>query len=304
MTASSPQLCVLGSVNLDLVIQSPHFPQPGETVLGGPFESFAGGKGANQAVAAARLGAQVSFLGCVGNDDGGRAARAALEQAGVDTSGLLTRPEVHTGIGVITVAPTGENHIVVAPGANHAMDAAWARGHAERIRKSDALLLQLEVPLAANRAAAAIAYEAGVPVFLNAAPAAPIPDDFLARVHTLIVNQVEYDELGRPDVPRLVVTLGKDGAVCWDRRADGPPRETRQASYAIDPVDTTAAGDAFCAAACVAALQHDDPQEWLSFGTAAGALACTVVGAIPALPSRDAVEALRQGPALDGQAAP
>ena len=98
--------------------------------------------------------------------------------------------------------------------------------------------------------------------------------------------------------------MGKDGAVCWDRRADGPPRETRQASYAIDPVDTTAAGDAFCAAACVAALQHDDPQEWLSFGTAAGALACTVAGAIPALPSRDAVEALRQGPTLDGQAAP
>ena len=302
MTASSPQLCVLGSINLDLVIQSPHFPQPGETVLGGPFESFAGGKGANQAVAAARLGAQVRFLGCVGDDEGGRAARAALVEAGVDTSGLETRDAFHTGIGVITVAPTGENHIVVAPGANHSMDAAWVQSHADAIRSSDALLLQLEIPLDANRAAASIAQEAGVPVFLNAAPAAPIPDDFLARVHTLIVNQVEYDELGRPDVPRLVVTLGKDGAVCWDQDADGQARETRQPSYPIDPVDTTAAGDAFCAAACVAALEQDDPADWLSFGTAAGALACTLAGAIPALPAREAVEALRQGPTLDRQA--
>ena len=299
MSASSPRLCVLGSVNLDLVIQSPHFPQPGETVLGGPFESFAGGKGANQAVAAARLGAQVAFLGCVGADDGGRAARAALEEAGVETCGLETHPELHTGIGVITVTPEGENHIVVAPGANHSMDAAWVERHAETIRASDALLLQLEIPLEANRAAAAIAHAAGVRVVLNAAPASEIPADFLEDVHTLIVNQVEYDALGQPEVPRLVVTLGKEGAVCVDRDEQGRDRETRQASFPVEPIDTTAAGDAFCAAATVAALRQDEPRAWLPFGTSAGALACTVAGAIPALPTRDAVEALRRTPALD-----
>lgn len=295
MTTSPPRICVLGSVNLDLVIQTPRFPQPGETVLGGPFETFAGGKGANQAVAAARLGAQVNFLGCVGDDDGGRLARSAFEDAGVDCTGLDTRAGMHTGIGVITVNPEGENHIVVAPGANHAMDAAWVAEHAATIRAAQALLLQLEVPLAVNQAAAQIAFDCGVPVILNAAPAAPLPADFLTCVHTLIVNQHEFDALGRPTVPRLIVTLGKHGAVCWDQDVTGAQRETRHPSYPIDPIDTTAAGDAFCAATTVASLESADPHEFLSFGTATGALACTVAGAIPALPHRAQVDALRAG---------
>lgn len=293
MNQTPPRICVLGSVNLDLVIQTPRFPIPGETVLGGPFETFAGGKGANQAVAAARLGATVDFLGCVGDDDGGRLARAAFVEAGLNCDGLDTRVGVHTGIGVITVNPEGENHIVVAPGANHAMDATWIAEHAATIRASQALLLQLEVPLEVNQAAARIAFDCGVPVVLNAAPAANLPADLLACVHTLIVNQHEFDALGRPDVPRLIVTLGKEGAVCWDQDVTGKRRETRQASFPIEPVDTTAAGDAFCAAATVASLESHDPAEFLSFGTAAGALACTVAGAIPALPHRAQVEALR-----------
>lgn len=297
MPVSPPRLCVLGSVNLDLVVQTPHFPQPGETVLGGPLESFAGGKGANQAVAAARLGADVAFLGCVGDDDGGRAARAALDEAGVDTAGLETLADVPTGVGVITVSPEGENHIVVAPGANHALDEAWVSAHADVITQADALLLQLEIPLAANCRAAALAHAAGVPVVLNAAPAAAIPDELLQCVQTLIVNQVEFDALGRPTVPRLIVTHGRAGATCYDRDADGQPRETHQPSFPVEPVDSTAAGDAFCAAATVAALETDHPRDWLPFGTAAGALACTVAGAIPALPTRAAVDALRGQPA-------
>lgn len=293
MTATPPRLCVLGSVNLDLVVQAPRFPRPGETLLGGPFETFAGGKGANQAVAAARLGADVRFLGCVGDDDGGRHARAAFAEAGVEISDLETRPELHTGIGVITVTPDGENHIVVAPGANYELDAAFAERHADTIRAADALLLQLEIPLEANVAAARIAHRAGVPVVLNAAPAAPLPDELLGHLHTLIVNQHEFEELGRPAVPRLVITYGKGGAVCHDLDAGGQARETRQASFPVEPVDTTAAGDAFCAAATVAALEDQDPAHWLAVGTAAGALACTVAGAIPALPTRAAVEELR-----------
>jgi ribokinase len=293
MKPTPPRICVLGSVNLDLVIQTPRFPMPGETVLGGPFETFAGGKGANQAVAAARLGAQVDFLGCVGDDDGGRLARVAFEQAGVNCEGLDTRVGEHTGIGVITVNPDGENHIVVAPGANHKMDAAWVAEHAATIRSAQALLLQLEIPLEVNRAAAQIAFDCGVPVVLNAAPAADLPADFLACVHTLIVNQHEFDALGRPEVPRLIVTLGKQGAVCWDVDVTGKRRETRQASFPIEPVDTTAAGDAFCAATTVASLESHDPAEFLAFGTASGALTCTSAGAIPALPQRAQVEALR-----------
>lgn len=293
MTSTSPRICVLGSVNLDLVIQTPCFPMPGETVLGGPFQTFTGGKGANQAVAAARLGAQVDLLACVGDDDGGRLARAAFQAAGVNCDGLDTRVGEHTGIGVITVNPEGENHIVVAPGANHAMTPAWVAEHAATIRASQALLLQLEVPLEVNQAAARIAFDCGVPVVLNAAPATDLPGDLLACVHTLIVNQPEFEVLGRPEVPRLIVTLGKEGAVCWDHDVLGKRRETRQASFPIEPVDTTAAGDAFCAATTVAALESHDPAEFLSFGTAAGALSCTVAGAIPALPHRAQVEALR-----------
>ena len=293
MTTSPPRICVLGSVNLDLVIQTPRFPKPGETLLGGPFETFAGGTGANQAVAAARLGAHVDFLGCVGNDDGGRLARKAFEDAGMNCDGLDTRVGEHTGVGLITVNPEGENHIVVAPGANYAMTPAWVAEHAATIRASQTLLLQLEVPIKVNQAAARIAFDCGVPVVLNAAPAASLPAEFLACVHTLIVNQHEFDSLERLHVPRLIVTLGQDGAVCWDQDMTGKRRETRQASFPIEPVDTTAAGDAFCAATTVAALENDHPAEFLSFGAAAGALACTVAGAIPALPYRAQVDALR-----------
>ncbi len=292
MNPHPPRICVLGSINSDLVIQTPRFPNPGETVLGGPFEVFAGGKGANQAVAAARLGAQVNILGCVGDDDGGRLARKAFDEAGMNCDGLEIRSGEHTGIGVITVNPDGENQIVVASGANHAMDADWIASHAATIRSSQALLLQLEVPFEVNQAAARIAFDCGVPVVLNAAPAAILPPEFLACVHTLIVNQHEFDTLGQLDVPRLIVTLGKEGAVCWDQDVTGKRRETRHAGFPIEPVDTTAAGDAFCAAATVASLLSNDPAEFLAFGTATGALTCTRAGAIPALPHRAQVEAL------------
>ncbi len=292
-----PRICVLGSINQDLVIHAPRFPNPGETLLGGPLEDFPGGKGANQAVAAARMGAQVSFLGCVGDDDGGRMMREVFAEAGIDATAVETVDD-HTGVGVITVSPDGENHIVVAPGANMTMDAAWVDQHADAIRTADALLLQLEITVEANLRAVQIANDAKVPVILNAAPAAAIPDEFLAGLHTLIVNQHEFEILGRPQVPRLIVTLGKDGATCYDHASDGGTSETHQASFPVDPLDTTAAGDAFCAAAAVASLENPDPSEFLSWGTAAGALACTIVGAIPALPHRDAVAAMRQTEAL------
>ncbi|NQU47495.1 MAG: ribokinase [Planctomycetes bacterium] len=294
-TDNPPRICVLGSINQDLVIHTPRFPKPGETLLGGPFESFPGGKGANQAVAAARLGAKVDFLGCVGDDDGGRMMREVFAEAGVNADAVETCAHHHTGVGVITVSPDGENHIVVASGANLKMDAAWVDQHAHTIRAADALLLQLEISMEANLRAVQIANDADVPVILNAAPAHTLPDEFLAGLHTLIVNQHEFEILGAPPVPRLIVTYGKKGAVCIDTLADGTTVETRQASYPVNPVDTTAAGDAFCAAATVASLKNPLASEFLSWGTAAGALACTIVGAIPALPNLEQVAALRAG---------
>ena len=298
MTSARPRLCVLGSINQDLVIQTPRFPRPGETLLGGSLETFPGGKGANQAVAAARMGAQVDFLGCVGDDDGGRLGLAALRAAGVEVAGIDVCPTQHTGIGIITVSPEGENHIVVAMGANYSLTSAWVERHSDRIRAADALLLQLEVPLEANRCAARIACAAGIPVILNAAPACALPDDFLAQVHTLIVNQHEFELLGHPEVPRLIVTYGKGGAVCWQQEPDGSRSETRQPSFPVEPIDTTAAGDAFCAASTVASLESPEPASFLSWGTAAGALTCTRRGAIPALPERAEIAALRRRPPL------
>lgn len=303
MTSSSPaspRLCLVGSANLDLVVQAPRFPRPGETLLGGPFATYPGGKGANQAVAAARLGAQVDFLGCVGDDDGGRSLLRVFAAEGVDTDSLEVRAGATTGVGVITVDPSGENHIVVAPGANGLPDAAWVEARADAIRRADALLLQLEIPLEANLRAARIARAAGVPVFLNAAPAAQLPGEFLALVDTLVVNQHEYELMGQPAVPRLVVTFGKGGARCIDRAADGTiTSDLRQASFGVEVVDTTAAGDAFCAAFATAWAAGEEPRDCLSWGTAAGALACCVAGAMPALPRRQAVRAMRKSAPLE-----
>jgi ribokinase len=293
-TSKPPRICVLGSINQDLVIHTPRFPRPGETLLGGPFETHPGGKGANQAVAAARMGAQVEFLGCVGDDDGGRMAFEVFAEAGIHAQAVEVCPHHHTGVGVITVSPEGENHIVVASGANLQMNAAWVDQHATSIRAADALLLQLEISLEANLRAVQIAQQAGVPVVLNAAPARQLSQEFLAGIHTLIVNQHEFEILGSPEVPRLIVTYGKDGAICSQSQPDGSRLKIRQASYPVTPVDTTAAGDAFCAAATVASLDPNLADDFLSWGTAAGALTCTTVGAIPALPDRAAIAALRK----------
>jgi ribokinase len=290
-----PRLCVLGSANLDLVVQAPRFPRPGETLMGGPFATYAGGKGANQAVAAARLGAEVEFLGCVGDDDGGRNLVRLFEEEGVGIEALEVRRGAATGVGVITVDPAGENHIVVAPGANHLPDAAWVEARAARIRSADLLLLQLEVPLGANLRAAQIARAAGVPVYLNGAPAVELPAEILGLVDTLIVNQHEYELMGLPAVPRLVVTFGKGGARCIDFAADGArTSDHRQGTFPVEVVDTTAAGDAFCAAFAVAAAAGEEMPSCLRWGTAAGALACTIAGAIPALPGLEAVRTLRR----------
>jgi ribokinase len=289
VSGKPPRICVFGSANLDLVVRTPHFPAPGETILGGPFATFPGGKGANQAVAAARMGGEVCFVGCLGEDGNGERLASGLRDEGIDISALEVRSEAATGVALITVAEGGENHIVVAPGANSLPTRAWVRERSELFTDTDLLLLQLEIPIEAVEEAIGIASAAGVPVVLNAAPACSVSAEALAALDTLLVNELEHAALGGPSVARLVTTLGKRGARCLDREL------IEQRAYPVQAVDTTAAGDAFAGALAVTRCERDDPEWFLPRCAAAGALACTTAGAQTSLPTRDSVEAMVAG---------
>jgi ribokinase len=305
-------IVVVGSLNMDLVIQAPRHPMPGETLTGGPFITVPGGKGANQAVAAARLGGTVTMIGKVGADAFGDALLANLNKAGVTTS-EIGRADVATGVALITVSAAGENTIVIAPGANGTLTPDDIRSRKEIIAGADALLLQLEVPLPTVEAAAQIAQANGVPVILNPAPARSLPSSLLARVTYLIPNEHEAallvgDQPGglptgtlnrRHDpemlarmllgtgVQTVILTLGAAGALVHDQGG-----AARVLSFPISVVDSTAAGDAFAAAFAVALCEGKNPVDAAAWGCAAGGLACTVLGAQPSLPGREAVERL------------
>lgn len=298
------RITVFGSLNMDLVIQAPRHPLPGETLTGSAFRTFPGGKGANQAVAAARLGGQVTMVGCVGADPFGDALIANLQADGVDTT-CVGRSSEATGVALITVSAAGENTIVLAPGANGVVSPETVVAHRDAIISADALLLQLEVPLPAVEAAADLAHSHNVPVILNPAPAQPLPASLLRCVTCLVPNQHEAALLtGLPTdsdagaaaaaralqaagVKIVVMTLGARGALVF---ADG--QQVIVPSYPVQVVDTTAAGDAFVAAFAVALTEGRTPVEAARWGCAAGALACTVLGAQPSLPQRAAVTAL------------
>jgi ribokinase len=268
---------VVGSINLDLVARCERLPRPGETVTDAVFERIPGGKGANQAVAAARLGAPVSMIGCVGDDEFAREALAGLSEAGVDLS-AVKRVNGATGVAVILVDSSGENQIVVAPGAN-------ARLMAEDVDvdpEARVTLCQLEIPLEA-----VIAARTQSSFFcLNAAPARPLPEE-LGVVDLLIVNRYEREVVG--DGGALVaVTLGREGAVLL---SDGE-EIARAAPPAVQAVDGTAAGDAFCAELALSLCEERPAQEALERACAAGAIAASRFGAQPSLPTADEVEAI------------
>ncbi len=294
-------LVIAGSLNMDLVIRAPRHPQPGETLTGSAFLTIPGGKGANQAVAAARLGADVTMIGKVGQDAFGDALSANLAAAGVD-AGHVTRSAEATGVALITVSAAGENTIVLAPGSNGAVTPEDMQACADIIGQADALLLQLEVPLPAVQAATEIAARRGVPVILNPAPAQPLPPDLLHHITCLIPNEHEAALLagGPADSPEtlarrvqalgpraVVVTLGAAGALVLDGDT-----AVHVPSFPVTVVDSTAAGDAFVAAFGVALSEGQSPAAAARWGCAAGALACTVLGAQPSLPSRAAVAQL------------
>lgn len=310
------RVCVVGSVNMDLVVRTARLPRPGETVLGSAYRTYPGGKGANQAVAARRMGADVSLIASIGDDSHGQRVRQTLDAEGLNLSGLLVRPGEATGLALITVAEQGENMIVVAPGANANLAPDDVRRASDTIRNADVVLLQLEIPTPCIAAAIAIAREHQRCVILNAAPARQIQPDLLKQVDVLIVNRAEGARLAGMDLstepgrvalrlpelgpPTIVLTLGAQGCVLIQR---GRPR--RFAAPPVNSVDATGAGDAFCGALVaewpdVARTTPRSTEELrlaeraIAYASAAGALATTRPGAIPSLPKRAEVEPLAE----------
>ncbi|HLT96745.1 MAG TPA: ribokinase [Acidimicrobiia bacterium] len=270
-----PTVTVVGSVNLDLVARCSQLPRPGETITAESFARFPGGKGANQALAAKRAGSDVSLIGAVGEDSDAEEALALLVEAGVDLSGVR-RVDAPTGLALITVGESGENQIVVVPGANHLLATDMID-----IGATDAVLCQLEIPMDAVVAAA----ERTQGLFcVNAAPATALPAEVLERADVLIVNETERDLLSDQlaDTGALVVvTLGAAGAKAF--RGGRVVAEVQPPP--VDPVDTVGAGDAFCGALVTALAGGTTVAAALRYGCIAGALATTRQGAQPSLPT-------------------
>lgn len=303
-----PHLVVLGSANTDLVVRVPRLPSPGETVTGGQFEICPGGKGANQAVAAARAGAKVTFIGSVGADDFGKTMVAGLRRDGIDTRLVLRQPRQASGVALIFVGEGGENQIAVARGANDALTVSQVEAAAAVIRAAKCLVAQLEVPLAAVRRALQIAAAAGVPVILNPAPAParPLPRSLLRQVTFLTPNQAELGALtvrkirGRAavekatrdlqaaGVPHVLATCGA-GGVCWRSATDAkwfPAARVRA-------IDTVGAGDCFTGAFAAAFAQGQEIEAAIHFAIAAAGISVTRRGAQAAMPAREEIERAR-----------
>lgn len=282
-----PGVVVVGSANVDLVLAVQRIPGPGETVLATRLTRGAGGKGANQAVAAARAGAATAFVASLGSDEAGRMLRDALTGAGVEL-GLVTTTGTPTGTAVITVDAAGENAITVAPSAN--AELVLSPESTAAVRVAAVVLAQLEIPFGTVRdAAAASRY-----FILNAAPAAELGDDLLAHVDLLVVNEHEAAVVAGPDraallkrVPAAVVTLGGEGAVVLRRGMD----EVRVPAIEVDVVDTTAAGDTFCGVLAAALAQGAPLLDAVRRATAAASLSVQTAGAIPSVPHGDAIDA-------------
>ena len=277
---------VVGSINLDLVASGAPLPTAGETVTGAQFAQHPGGKGANQALAARRLGADVKLVGCVGDDALAEPALALLREDGVDVSDVMSEIGTSTGVALIAVSPEGENQITVASGAN----ARVGQSDVLALPKCDIILCQLEVPVSAIEAAAAHVAETGGLLAINLAPAMMVPETLLNRADVLIVNEIEaafYGDALHHDGGLVALTLGGDGAVLFKQGRE----IARVPAFKVDVVDTTGAGDTFCGALAMALAEGQAPEMALRFASAAGALAVTKPGAQPSLPRRSDVEA-------------
>jgi len=295
------RVCVIGSANMDMVVRAQKLPAPGETVVGGSFHTSPGGKGANQAVAAARMGARVTMVGRLGADASGTELRKVLSREGVDLTAVRTAAGVPTGVALITVdEESGENTIVGVGGANLLVSPEDVRDVAGLIRSAEVLLMQLEVPVETVEAATSLARAAGRMVILNAAPAQPLPESLLSSLDVLIVNETEAAAIAgaeSADDPEqlaetlrgkgpaaVVLTLGGRGAIVAEQSGT-----TVVPSIKVAATDTVGAGDAFCGTLAAMRAEGKSLAQAVRIGCIAGALATTKPGAISSLPTREAV---------------
>jgi ribokinase len=301
------KIVVIGSSNTDMIVQAPHLPRPGETILGGTFNTAAGGKGANQAVSGARAGGNVSFVARVGKDMFGDQALQGLRAEGIDTRYVVTDPEAPSGVALIMVDDRGENSIAVASGANGHLSVDDVTAAQTLIEGADIVLMQLEVPLATVEAAAQLASNKQVPVILNPAPAQHLSDTLLQQVNLLTPNETEAQILTGIEVHNentanqaaralidkgvdsVIITLGAAGAYVYANDFTG-----MIAGFKVHPVDTTAAGDTFNGTLAVALAEGTPLPEAIRFAHAAAALSVTRLGAQPSAPARQAIEKFLQ----------
>ena len=299
-------LMVIGSSNADMIVRVPRLPAVGETVTDGQFMQTFGGKGANQAVAAARAGGQVTFLTCVGEDALGAAMRENFLRDGIDVSHVLQTGEAPSGAALVMFDPRGDNYLAVAPGANYRLNPPHIEAAAELIAGCGMVVMQMEIPADTTQCALDIARRRGVPVLFNFAPVRTRDVPVQPAMTGLVVNEIEAAELAGRAVgsreeafaaadalrrlgPRFViVTLGRDGACV----ADGAGI-FHVPAFPVVPVDSTAAGDTFCGALAVALVEERPLPEAVRFASAAAAISVTRMGAQPSIPTREEIERFR-----------
>jgi ribokinase len=308
MRGRAKKVVVVGSSNTDMVIKTSRIPRPGETIIGGEFFMAGGGKGANQAVAAARAGGDVTFVARVGDDLFGRQAVAGFRRDGIRTGRIIKDRSYASGVALIFVAPDGENSIAVASGANARLSVEDVRRARDVIAGANILLMQLETPIETVEEGARIAAKAGVPVILNPAPARPLSDELLRHITILTPNETEAAMLAGTRIqgsrglsnvaerllakgPRAVlITIGAKGAfVATAEKNQVVP------AFKVKPVDTTGAGDAFNGALAVALAENRPLLDAVRFASAAAAIAVTRKGAQPSMPRRREIELLLRG---------
>jgi ribokinase len=300
---SKKKIIVVGSSNTDMIIKLDHIPRPGETILGGEFVTAAGGKGANQAVGAARAGGKVTFIARVGMDMFGDKAVAGFIKEGINTDNVLRDKSKPSGVALIFVAKDGENSIAVAGGANGCLSPADIRKAGKVFADASMLVMQLETPLDTVQTAADLAVKAGVCVILNPAPARPLPDKLLRKVSIITPNETEAelltgikvnskqaaakaaDKLLARGVKTVIITLGSRGAFV---ACDGVKKLVP--GFKVKPVDTTAAGDTFNGALAVALAEGKSMMDAVRFANAAAAISVTRFGAQPSAPCRRDIE--------------
>ncbi|PMH29861.1 ribokinase [Vibrio lentus] len=293
------QLIVLGSVNADHVLQVPSFPRPGETLIGGNYQVIPGGKGANQAVAAARLNADIGFIACVGDDPFGINIRQDFAKDGINIDGVIVADNTPTGIAMIQVSATGENSICLSAEANNKLTCDQIEPHLEKIRSAKYLLTQLETPIEGIEYAAKVAKESGTQVILNPAPARPLSDSLLACVDVITPNETEAEvltgitvidsasahqaalALHAKGIETVMITLGAKGV--WVSKND---KGELIAGFRVEATDTTAAGDTFNGALVTGLLEDMPLERAIKFAHAAAAISVTRFGAQTSIPSR------------------